>query len=149
MNNFSSTLLVAFIALSFYNLGSMLTLQLQHFAIYPTVGEETFRAFISANNRAALAPAILPFLLTTLVGALMFWKRNPYLNPVTLGWILVLNLLFILITVVWSGRIQGQMAVTGYDPTQVVFFIRTNWLRTAIFFVEACIALNVLLRVVK
>lgn len=44
----------------------MTTLQLQHFSIYTKVGKDVFRNYISANNKAAVAPFIIPATLLTL-----------------------------------------------------------------------------------
>ena len=54
---------VVFLFLACFNAGTMTTLQIQHYAIYPQVGRESFAAYLCANNRAALVPAILPAML--------------------------------------------------------------------------------------
>jgi hypothetical protein len=142
MGNISSTLLLSFIALSFYNFGSMFTLQIQHFAIYPTVDKASFKEFIAANNRGAIIPAIIPFLI-------MFWIRPDGISSITLLTLLILNIVFIAVTIAWSGRIQGDMAITGYDEAKVAFFIKTNWIRTIVLLIEAGISFNILLSLIK
>jgi hypothetical protein len=57
----SAIIFVVFLILACFNAGTMTTLQLQHYAIYPQVGRESFAAYLRANNRAALVPAILLF----------------------------------------------------------------------------------------
>jgi hypothetical protein len=149
MGNISSTLLLSFIALSFYNFGSMFTLQIQHFAIYPTVDKASFKEFIAANNRGAIIPAIIPFLIMVLCGIIMFWIRPDGISSITLLTLLILNIVFIAVTIAWSGRIQGDMAITGYDEAKVAFFIKTNWIRTIVLLIEAGISFNILLSLIK
>ena len=56
-----------YLFLAVYAAGNMVTLQIQHYGIYPFVGKEAFRAYMQANNKAALLPSILPDSFPTVV----------------------------------------------------------------------------------
>jgi hypothetical protein len=49
-----------YLFLAVFNAGNMLTLQIQHYGIYPFVGKENFKNYMQANNNAAKFPSIIP-----------------------------------------------------------------------------------------
>lgn len=58
-----------------YNAGNMMSLQIQHYGIYPFVGKDNFKSYMSANNKAALIPAVIPgFLMLILSIVLLFFR---------------------------------------------------------------------------
>jgi hypothetical protein len=69
-----------FVYLSFFSAGIMLVLQVQHFGLYPLVGKETFAAYISANNRAAVFPAILAAMVLTLLSIVLLFLRPAFFS---------------------------------------------------------------------
>jgi predicted ABC-type exoprotein transport system permease subunit len=61
----------------------------------------------------------------------------------------VLSLATLFSTFRWQRRLQGDMAVTGYDETKVRLLIRTNWIRTISYLMLAVLCLAILLRVLE
>jgi hypothetical protein len=61
-----------FTYLSSFSAGIMLVLQVQHFGLYPLAGKENFAAYVAANNRAAIFPAILAALVLTVLSVCSF-----------------------------------------------------------------------------
>ena len=140
-------LFVAFVFLAAFNAGAMTTLQLQHYAIYPQVGPANFVGYIRANNRAALVPVILPALLLLLVSVALVWLRPPLMHASEAMAAFVLNVIQMASTALWQRRLQSEMAVTGYDEAKVRLLIRTNWVRTIAFLVQALLAATIVGRV--
>ena len=49
----------------------------------------------------------------------------------------------------WQRRLQGDMALTGYNEEKIGLLIRTNWIRTISYWLVAVIALSILVRVLR
>ena len=136
-------LFLAFVFLSVFNAGAMTTLQLQHYAIYPHVGRGNFVEYISANNRAALVPVILPALSLLLVSLALVWVRPPLMHASEAIAAFALNLVQLASTAIWQRRLQSEMAVSGYDEAKTRLLIATNWVRTVAFLAQAVLAVSI------
>jgi hypothetical protein len=143
------TLFIAFMALSLYNTGCMMALQLQHYAIYPAVGRDAFAEYIRANNRSATIPTIVPAMLLLLTSILLVIYRPFFVHPWEAAAGLTLNLLTLFSTFKWQRRLQGEMAVDGYDERKVQLLIRSNWLRTMAYLLLAILSISILKRLVS
>ena len=128
---------VAFLFFSIYNAGCMTALQIQHYGIYPEVGEEHFIAYMRTNNREALVPTILPALLLLVLSVLVVVLRPSYMRPLEATVALVLNLAVLVSTFTWQRPIQAHLAETGYDAEAIQRLIRTNWIRTVSYLLIA------------
>ena len=126
----------------------MTTLQLQHYGIYPTVGKENFAVYMRANNRAAAVPTILPALSLLIVSALLLVYRPTFIRHYEAAVALGLNLIALGSTMVWQRRIQGELAISGYDEAKIHTLITTNWIRTAAHLLLAVLATVILVRLV-
>ena len=126
----------------------MTTLQLQHYGIYPSVGKENFAVYMRANNRAAAVPTILPALSLLIVSALLLIYRPAFIRNYEAAVALGLNLIALGSTVVWQRRIQGELAISGYDEAKIHTLITTNWIRTAAHLLLAVLATVILVRLV-
>jgi hypothetical protein len=142
------TLFILFLFLAIYNAGCMTTLQLQHYGIYPAVGKENFAAYMRANNRAAAVPTILPAMLLLLVSLALVVFRPEFIRGYEAAAGLGLNLVAFASTMAWQRRIQGEMAVNGYDEQKVSTLIRTNWIRTSAHLLLAGLAILILQRMI-
>jgi len=133
----------AFVLLAAFNAGTMTTLQLQHYSLYPQVGRDAFIGYIRANNRAALVPAILPamLLLGTSIGLMI--RRPSFMTSGTAGLILVLNVVQLGSSIGWQRRLQAEMAETGFDARKTQLLVATNWIRTAAFLIQAALATRI------
>jgi hypothetical protein len=136
-------------ALSLYNTGCMMVLQLQHYAIYPAVGRDAFAEYLGANNRAAMIPTILPAMLLLLTSFALVIYRPLFVHSWEAAAGLALNLLAFFSTFKWQRRLQGEMAIHGYDESKVQLLIRSNWLRTVAYFLLAILSISILTRVVQ
>jgi hypothetical protein len=135
----------AFVLLAAFNAGTMTTLQLQHYSLYPQVGRDAFVGYIRANNKAAFVPAILPamLLLGTSVGLVI--RRPPFMPSTAAVLVLVLNLAQLASSIGWQRRLQSEMAETGFDAGKTQLLLTTNWIRTIAFLVQAAVATQILL----
>ena len=142
------TLFIVFLFLAIYNAGNMTTLQLQHYGIYPAVPKEGFAEYMRANNRAAALPTILPAILLLLVSVGLVMFRPVFINPFESIGAFWLNFFAFMSTILWQRRLQGEMAVTGYDERKVKLLIRTNWIRTICYWLLAALAIAIVVRLV-
>lgn len=126
-----------FVTLAAFNAGAMLTLQLQHYALYPCVGADSFVRYMRANNRAAAVPVIVPALALLLTSALLVVVRPPFMSLATAVAALLLNLVQLASTFTWQRRLQAEMAETGYATDKARLLVSTNWIRTLAFLVQA------------
>jgi hypothetical protein len=143
------TLFIVFLFLAIYNAGCMTALQLQHYGIYPAVGREGFAEYMKANNRAALVPTIVPAILLLLASVGLVFFRPPFVGNLEGGAAFLLNFFAFMSTILWQRRLQGEMAVTGYDEGKVRLLIRTNWIRTVCYWLQAVLAISILLHVLR
>jgi hypothetical protein len=139
---------VAFLVLAIYNAGCMTTLQLQHYGIYPAVGQEHFAAYVRANNRAATWPTIVPALLLLLSSVMLVVQRPGFVWPSEAIAGLGLNLVALLSTFVWQRPLHSRLAESGYDDATVRRLIATNWIRTIGHWLIALLATTILLRLI-
>jgi hypothetical protein len=139
---------VAFLVLAIYNAGCMTTLQLQHYGIYPAVGQEHFAAYVRANNRAATWPTIVPALLLLLSSVMLVVQRPGFVWPSEAVAGLGLNLVALLSTFVWQRPLHSRLAESGYDDAAVRRLIATNWIRTIGHWLIALLATTILLRLI-
>ena len=129
-----------FLFLAVFNAGNMTTLQIQHYGIYPFIGKEGFKEYMQANNKSARIPSVLPAILLLLVNILLLFTRPQFISETEVILFLTLNIAALISTFTWQRKIQGQMAVTGYDENKINLLLLTNWIRTIVFLLQAIIA---------
>jgi len=124
--NSSAILFAAFLFLASFTAGTMTTLQIQHYAIYPQVVKESLTAYLRANNKAAFVPAILPAMLLLLASMALLVDRPRFMSGAEAFSVFILNLIALASTFVWQRRLQGEMAEKGYDEQKVSLLISTG-----------------------
>jgi hypothetical protein len=140
------TLFIVFLFLAIYNAGCMSALQVQHYGIYPAVGREGFAEYMKANNRAAALPTIVPGILLLLVSVGLVFFRPAFVTNFEGVEAFALNFLAFMSTILWQRRLQGEMAVGGYDEAKVRLLIRTNWIRVICYWLQAALAISIVTR---
>ena len=138
-----------FLFLAVFNAGNMATLQIQHYGIYPFVGRETFKEYMQANNKSARIPSILPAMLLLLVNIIMLFTRPQFISETEVIFFLALNIIALISTFTWQRKLQGQMAITGYDESKINLLLSTNWIRTIVFLLQAIIAVSITMHALK
>ena len=142
------TLYGVYLFLAVYNAGNMLTLQIQHYGIYPSVGEENFKNYMKANNKSAMVPSIVPAMLLMLVNIILIFSRPAFLPRSIAILTFVLNVVAFISTITWQRKLQGDMAETGYDEIKILLLISTNWIRTLAFLIQSIIAVAIIMQAV-
>ena len=137
-----------YLFLAVYNAGNMLTLQIQHYGIYPSVGEENFKNYMRANNKSALVPSIVPAMSLMLVNIILIFSRPAFLPRSIAILTFLLNVIAFISTITWQRKLQGDMAETGYDEIKILLLISTNWIRTLAFFIQSVIAVAIIMQAV-
>ena len=143
------TLFVVFLFLAIYNAGNMTTLQLQHYGIYPAVPREGFAEYMRANNRAAAVPTIVPAILLLLTSVALVFFRPAFVTTFEGAAAFWLNFFAFMSTALWQRRLQGDMALTGYNEEKIGLLIRTNWIRTISYWLLSALAISILVRVLQ
>ncbi len=142
------TLFGIYLFLAVFLAGNMTTLQIQHYGIYPFVGKENFKDYMQANNKSALVPSILPAMSLLLVNIVLLFAKPAFMSgPVVIA-TLTLNVIALISTFRWQRKVQGEMAITGYDESKIKLLVTTNWIRTVAFLVQAMIAVAVIIHAV-
>jgi len=137
-----------FLFLAVYNAGNMLTLQIQHYGIYSSVGEANFKNYMKANNKSAMVPSIVPAMLLMLVNIILIFSRPAFLPRSIAILTFVLNVIAFISTITWQRKLQGDMAETGYDEIKILLLISTNWIRTLAFLIQSIIAVAIIMQAV-
>src|SRR6187549_551225 len=91
--------------LAAYNAGNMMSLQIQHYGIYPFVGREHFKSYMRANNKAALIPAILPGMLMLALSIFLIFIRPAFMTNFEAVASLALNIIAFISTFKWQRKI--------------------------------------------
>ena len=137
-----------FLFLAVFAAGNMVTLQIQHYGIYPFVGKENFRNYMQANNDAAKFPSIIPVMLLLLMNIFLIFIKPDFLPLFTVMFFLLLNIIALISTFKWQRKLQGEMAITGYDAEKIARLISTNWIRTIVFLLQAFMVVVITIRAI-
>lgn len=138
-----------YLFLAVFNAGNMTTLQIQHYGLYPFVGKENFKNYMQANNKSAVVPSILPAMLLLIVNIVLLFTRPVFMPGTVTILSLALNIIALVSTFVWQRKLQGEMAITGYDESKINLLISTNRIRTIAFLIQAIMAVSIIINAVK
>lgn len=134
-----------YLFLACFNAGNMVTLQIQHYGIYHFVGKDNFRDYMTANNKAAAVPSILPAMLLLLTSMVLLFYRPVFMSLPQAVASFILNIIAFVSTFKWQRKLQSEMAATGYDKKKVELLIATNRIRTIAFLVQAILAVYIIM----
>ncbi|MGI8600087.1 MAG: hypothetical protein ACR2KB_12615 [Chitinophagaceae bacterium] len=135
--------------LAAYNAGNMCGLQIQHYGIYSYVGKENFKSYMSANNKAALIPAVLPGILMLILSIVLMFSHPAFMTNNEAILSLALNIIGFISTFKWQRKLQAEMAETGYDEAKIKLLPSTNWIRTISFIILGILTIIIFIRAVK
>ena len=138
-----------YLFLAVFNAGNMLTLQIQHYGIYSFIAKEGFKEYMTANNKAAVVPSILPAILLLIINIILVFYRPAFMSLTVAIVSLLLNIIALASTFKWQRKLQGQMAVEGFNESKINLLNSTNWIRTIAFLTEGIIAVAVIINAVK
>ena len=134
--------------LAAYNAGNMMSLQIQHYGIYPFVGKDNFKSYMSANNKAALIPAVIPGFLMLILSIVILFFRPAFMTTLESMLSLGLNIIAFISTFKWQRKLQSDMENTGYDETKIKLLLSTNWIRTIAFLLLGTLTISILIMAV-
>lgn len=132
-----------YLFLALFNAGNMTTLQIQHYGIYSFVGRDNFKDYMNANNKSATLPSILPAMLLLFVNVVLLFIRPIFMSETEVILSLSLNVVALVSTLKWQRKIQGEMAITGYDENKINLLLSTNWIRVIAFLTQAVLAVSI------
>jgi hypothetical protein len=137
-----------YIALSGYNAGVLWAMQLMHYPLYALIGAPEFSRYIAANNRSAVAVAIVPAVLSILCSALLLIWRPPAVPRGAALLALALALGVLVSSLIWQAGIHAELARAGKSAELIARLVATNWIRTALDSAQLGVALWTLSRVI-
>lgn len=135
--------------LAAYNAGNMMSLQIQHYSLYPFVGKENFKDYMKANNKAALIPAVLPGILMLILSIILIFSRPVFMTSLQALVSLALNIVAFISTIAWQRKLQSDMVSKGYDQGKIKLLLSTNWIRTIAFMLLGILTISILIIAVK
>lgn len=135
--------------LAAYNAGNMMSLQIQHYSLYPLVGKEKFKDYMKANNKAALVPAVLPGILMLIFSVTLMFFRPVFMTSLEALVSLALNIVAFISTFRWQRKLQSDMVNKGYDEGKIKLLLSTNWIRTIAFMLLGILTISILIIAVK
>lgn len=117
--------------------------QLVHYPLFVSVGEERFDRFEKQHVRRTtwiVAPLMLGETVTAVALAFLAWGRS-------WGWWTLLGVA--LLGVIWASTVWLQVPChrkleSGLDPASVRRLVRTNWIRTMAWSARAVVAIVIL-----
>ncbi len=145
----SSFIFAVYLFFAIYCAGSMTVLQMQHFTLYPKVGEANFIQYIQANNRAAFLPSILPAMLLLISTITLLFVKPTYMPFAFIIASLCLNIINITSSVIWQAKIHGQLEKVGFNEELINHLVNTNWIRTSALLIQSLIALYCVMKTIK
>ncbi|HEY4966712.1 MAG TPA: hypothetical protein VII28_09950, partial [Puia sp.] len=107
-----------------------------------------FRNYMQANNDAAKFPSIIPVMLLLLMNIFLIFIKPDFLPLFTVMFFLLLNIIALISTFKWQRKLQGEMAITGYDAEKIARLISTNWIRTIVFLLQAFMVVVITIRAI-
>ena len=137
------TLLLLHAAATCYMCGVIWFVQLVHYPLFSTVGRSGFVAYQLQHVRRTgwvVGPAMLLEASAALALCVSFTSD---LSPALLWMGLGLLALVWLSTFAWQVPCHNAL-LKGFDPERHAWLVRSNWLRTVLWTVRACLALYLL-----
>jgi hypothetical protein len=137
-----------YVALSGYNAGVLWAMQLMHYPLYALIGEAEFVRYIAANNRSAIAAAIVPSVLSIIFAAGLCWRRPAGVPFAAAVLALVLALGVLASSLIWQAGIHTALARDGKSLASIARLVATNWVRTVTDTLQLGTALWMLSRII-
>ncbi|MEO6940920.1 MAG: hypothetical protein ABI444_12410 [Candidatus Kapaibacterium sp.] len=138
-------LYTVFLFLAIFVAGGMVTLQLQHYNLYYLVGRDNFKAYIAGNNKSAAIPSIIPAMLLLIVSIVLVFERPTFMPMIWAMFALALNLVALASSFIWQRKLQDEMTRVGYNEDKALLLLRTNWIRTVAFLLQAAMAAGIVM----
>lgn len=136
--------MIAFIitlALTWYMTGMIWSMQILEYPLFALVGPKEFPAYHRRHNRGLPLLVILPSLAAFASAVVVIFTRPARLPLWASIVVTVLDLLILIATVVREAPLHTQLDREGYSPTIIRQLVQGNWIRTALWTVNALLLL--------
>ncbi len=134
--NINNLIFIIFIGFALYNMGYMISSQMQHFALYAYIEPSNFARYITQNNKLAVLPAVVPGFLAFGLSVLLIWTKPNFVPSWYVYLVVALNIIVIISTFVWQKSLHAELAIIGYDEAKVRLLLNTNWIRTIAYTIQ-------------
>jgi hypothetical protein len=140
----NNSILILFIGFSLYNMGYMMSSQMQHFALYRLVEPMSFTKYMQENNKLAVLPAVVPGMICLGLSLLLLWFKPDSVPSwyTLLGF--AMNASVIASTIIWQRSLHVELAATGFDAAKIQLLLSTNWIRTIAYSIQGIASLLLL-----
>ena len=134
--DFSTLLPVAHAGVTCFMTGLIWFVQIVHYPLFATVGEEAFAIYERQNTRRTAWLVIVPMLLELVLAAVLVWQRGDVLSWTSL---LLLGLIWFS-AAIWQMPLHQQLE-KGFDADSYQRLVRTNLMRTMAWSLRGTLAL--------
>ena len=133
------TALLTCAASTFYGVGMIWVLQLNHYPLYASVGRDALANYMAAHNRRLLLPIVLPSLIAA-ASSLWLWVEAPAGSAASIPFVIVLlNGCVMASTILVQGPAHRQLERHGFSTEIIGRITATNWIRTVAWSVNGAL----------
>lgn len=134
-----TTILLLHAAATWYLVGLIWFVQVNHYPLFDRVGEAEFPRY-EADHQRLTTPVVLPPMVVEL-GTSCYLALFPLSNLQVLGYVG-----FALVVMIWASTFLIQVPLhtkvgNGFDRKSYLLLVRTNWLRTVAWSLRGLLAL--------
>ena len=126
-------------ASTFYGVGMIWILQLNHYPLYAVVGRDAFTGYMAAHNRRLLLPVVLPSMVAA-ASSLWLWLDSLAKSAASIPFVIVLlNGCIMASTIFVQGPAHRQLEHHGFSNDIIDRIVATNWVRTVAWSVNGAL----------
>ncbi len=125
------------LALTWYMSGMIWSMQILEYPLFALVGPKEFPAYHRRHNRGLPLLVILPSLAAFASAVVVIFTRPARLPLWASIVVAVLDLFIIIATAVREAPLHAQLDREGYSATLIRQLVQGNWMRTALWTVNA------------
>ena len=130
---------VFFVTLAFtlYMTGMIWSMQVFEYPLFALVGRNEFLSYHAAHNRSLPFFVILPSVLALGSAIVLFWIRPAGIPLWSVVVVVALDLAVIVSTVAWQAPLHGRLDREGFSAEIIGTLVRSNWIRTVLWTINA------------
>jgi hypothetical protein len=84
-------------------------------------------------------------MLLLIVSIVLVFERPTFMPMIWAMFALALNLVALASSFIWQRKLQDEMTRVGYNEDKALLLLRTNWIRTVAFLLQAAMAAGIVM----
>lgn len=130
------------LAFTLYMSGMIWSMQVFEYPLFALVGRNEFPSYHAAHNRSLPFFVILPSVLALGSAVVLFWLRPIGIPLWSVVLVVALDLAILVSTVAWQAPLHGRLDHEGFSAEVIRTLIRSNWIRTILWTINALLLLG-------